>query len=50
MKGVIPEQLPSYLDEYMWREKNAGLSKFKKAAWNVILAHIAEQYPLTCNV
>ena len=44
MKGVRPDQLPSYLDEYMWREKNACLSK--RAAWNVILAHIAEQYPL----
>ena len=43
MKGVRPDQLPSYLDEYMWREKNAGLSK--RAGWNVILAHIAEQYP-----
>ena len=42
MKGVRPDQLPSYLDEYMWREKNAGLSK--RAGWNVILAHIAEQY------
>ena len=44
MKGVSPEQLPSYLDEYMWREKNAGLSR--RAAWNLILTNIVEQYPL----
>ena len=44
MKGVSPEQLPSYLDEFMWRERNSGLSK--RAAWNVILSNIAEQYPL----
>ena len=44
MKGVCPDQLASYLDEFMWREKMVGLSK--RAAWNVILAYIAEQYPV----
>jgi hypothetical protein len=40
MKGVSSHQLPSYLDERMWRDRwgNCG-----KQAFSNILEHIAEQ-------
>ena len=43
MKGVHRSFLPSYLDEFMWRERWGGSTE---AAFNNIVSDIATQYPL----
>ena len=43
MRGCHTHQVPSYLDEFMWRERYGPTSN---AAWTNVLAHIAEQYPV----
>ena len=43
MKGVIPRQLPSYLDEFMWRERHG---KTANLAHNNLMRDIATQYPV----
>ena len=43
MRGVSELQLPSYLDEFMWRER---YGQTKKDAFTNIISHIASQYPL----
>ena len=43
MKGVESEQLPSYLDEFMWRER---YGRTANTALNSILDDIATQYPV----
>lgn len=43
MKGWTRDQLPSYLDEFMWREREA---KTHGSALRAIMKTIAEQYPL----
>ena len=43
MKGVAEEQLPSYLDEFMWRER---YGRTAREAYNNIITHIAEFYPI----
>ena len=43
MKGVRAEQLPSYLDEFMWRER---FGKTASDAMEKIMAHIANFYPV----
>ena len=43
MRGVSEDQLPSYLDEFMWREQY-GITKID--AFQNILAHIKQQYPV----
>ena len=43
MKGCSEEQLPSYLDEFMWRERKG---KTKKDAYIAICQEIASQYPV----
>ena len=43
MKGVDVDQLPSYLNEFMWRERH-GTTAGK--AFNNILDHIADVYPV----
>ena len=43
MKGCHSEQLPSYLDEFMWRER---YGKSSKEAWENIIRNIAQQYPV----
>ena len=43
MRGVSEDQLPSYLDEFMWRERY-GITKID--AFQNILAHITQQYPV----
>ena len=42
-KGVASEQLPSYLDEFMWRER---YGRTANTALNSILDDIATQYPV----
>ena len=39
MKGVDANQLPSYLDEFMWRER---YSRTAQEAFDKILDHIAD--------
>ena len=41
MKGCRASQLPSYLDEFMWRER---FGQTKADAFNNIMLHISEQY------
>ena len=43
MKGVSAVALPTYLYMRMWRDK---WGKTESEAYNSILLHIAEQYPL----
>ena len=43
MRGVSEDQLPTYLDEFMWRERY-GITKID--AFQNILAHITQQYPV----
>ena len=43
MKGCHSEQLPSYLNEFMWRER---YRKSSKEAWDNIIQDIAQQYPV----
>lgn len=43
MKGVHAEQLPSYLDEFMWRERYGTEPSM---AFDSILADIKSQYPV----
>ena len=43
MKGVAAEQLPSYLDAFMWRERFA---KSTSDALENIIAYIAAIYPI----
>jgi len=43
MKGVHRSFLPSYLDEFMWRERYGRSSE---AAFDNILSDMATQYPL----
>ena len=45
MKGVHAEQLPSYLDEFMWQER---YGKDPNSAFSSILLDIATQYPVWC--
>lgn len=42
MRGCRAEQLPGYLDEFMWRER---YGKSKADAFNNIMRDIAAQYP-----
>ena len=39
-KGVRRDALPSYLDEFMWRERNG------QDAFNNLLHEISQKYPL----
>ena len=43
MRGCAEHQIPSYLDEFMWRECHG---KCASTAWNNILRDIAVQYPV----
>ena len=43
MKGVSELQLPSYLDEFLWRERHGNT---KREAFTNIIRDIANQYPL----
>lgn len=43
MKGCHADQLPSYLDKFMWRERFGETSR---NAWNNIILHISQQYPV----
>ena len=43
MKGVRREALPSYLDEFMWRERYGPTSS---DAFNNMVDHISQQYRL----
>ena len=43
MKGCHESQLPSYLDEFMWRERFGSTAS---SALDSIVDHIAEQYPV----
>ena len=43
MKGCHSHQIPSYLDEFMWRER---YGKTSIDAFYNIMQHIAQQYPV----
>ena len=43
MKGCVADQIPSYLDEFMWRERH-GTSQ--RLAFTNIMRDIAAQYPV----
>ena len=43
MRGVCRDNLPSYLDEYMWRERYGQTTH---ESFNKVLEHIAEKHPL----
>ena len=45
MKGCHAEQLPSYLDEFMWRERHAYGSSARIAFFG-LMTDIAQQYPV----
>ncbi len=44
MKGVSEQQLPSHLDEFMWRER---FGQTRPDAFNNIIRDIARQYVTT---
>ena len=44
MKGVHGNQLPSHLDEFMWRERFGKTGN--DALLNIIMANISTQYPV----
>ena len=43
MKGCHAEQLPSYLDEFMWRERYGSTAQ---EAFTSLMSDIAQQYPV----
>ncbi len=43
MKGCHAHQLPSYLDEFMWRERHGRTARL---CLNGIMREIAQQYPV----
>ena len=43
MRGCHADQLPSYLDEFMWRERHG---QTKRQAFSNILNHISVIYPI----
>ena len=43
MKGCVADQIPSYLDEFMWRERHGTL---RRLAFTNIMRDIAAQYPV----
>ena len=43
MKGCHSHQIPSYLDEFMWRERFGETSS---DSWRNIMLHNAHQYPV----
>ena len=43
MKGCHAHQIPSYIDEFMWRER---YGQSKGVALNSIMRDIAQQYPV----
>ncbi len=43
MKGCHAHQIPSYLDEFMWRER---YGQDQKKAFASIMLHISQQYPV----
>ena len=43
MRGCHTHQIPSYLDEFVWRERFGAVSQ---DAWNNIHIHISQQYPV----
>ena len=43
MKGCHAHQLPSYLDEFLWRER---FGQTRRRAFNEIISNIATQYPV----
>jgi len=43
MKGVLFDEISSYLDEFMWRER---WGKTSRASFDNICAHVAQQYPV----
>ena len=43
MKGCHSDQIPSYLDEFMWLERHGQTSHM---AWINIMRDIAQQYPM----
>ena len=43
MKGCHSDQIPSYLDEFMWLERHGQTSHM---AWINIMRDIAQQYPV----
>ena len=43
MKGCHSHQIPSYLDEFMWRERFGETSS---DSWRNIMLHIAHRYPV----
>ena len=43
MKGCTANQLPSYLDEFMWKERHGTT---RREAFNNIMRDIAIQYPV----
>ncbi len=43
MKGVDSNQLPSYLDEFMWRERSG---RTHRVSFDNIILDIAAQYPV----
>ena len=43
MKGCHAEQLPSYLDEFMWRERHGSSARI---AFFGLMTDIAQKYPV----
>ena len=43
MRGCVSDQIPSYLDEFMWMER---FGKTPQQAWLNIMREIAQQYPV----